>query len=227
MVRVPYTAFLLLFDGLVCFWAAVRSLDSFRISGNEYSRMFYRLSVGMGFSFIFYGLPYLFVPEMPLVHGISYILGAIPLFLGMSFALRTTLLVWGFDRAARYIQPAMTVIVISFVLAHASAIPQPSVRSGVIIRNVQFPFDYIFAAMLFFSVLFPVIMFFLESVYGRATFIKKTLLGVVWLLGGIGGVGLIIIHDQFWLIFASHFILFGAFLLLVAIYLFSKSSPDY
>jgi hypothetical protein len=226
-MKVPYTAFLLLFDGLICFWAAVRSLDSFRVSGNEYSRMFYRLSVGMGFSFLFYGLTYLFVPEIPIVHGVAYILGAIPLFWGMSFALRTTLLVWGLDRVARYIQPAMTALIVVFVLAHARAIPLPSIRSGVIIRNVPFPFDYIFAAMLFFSALFPVIMFFSESVYGRATFIKKTLLGVVWLLGGIGGIGLVVIHDQFELIRASHFILFGAFVLLVLMYLFSKSSSDY
>lgn len=226
-MKVPYTAFLLLFDGLVCFWSAIRFLDSFRVSGNEYSRMFYRLSAGLGFSFLFYGLPYLFVPNMPIVHGVSYVLGAIPLFWGMSYAIRTTFLVWGFDRVARYIQPMMTIIVIIFVLAHARAIPEPSIESGIIIRNVPYPFDYIFAVLLFISALFPVIMFFSEPVYGQATFIKKILLGIVWLFGGIGGIGLIIIHEQFKFILASHFILFGAFLLLVVIYLSGKLSSDY
>lgn len=216
MSEFPYTVYMLIFDSAVALWFGARNYFAYLKNRNDYNKMFYNLGLGVSFSMLIYGFPLLIISSSK-INGIFYILAALPLFWGLSYAVKFSLLIWNYNKVEKIFTYAAPVVVLVFVFMHFTNIPLPVVVNGILIRNVPFPYDYIFAVLLSVVTIFPSVAFFRNPVKSKRGIIKKTLFGTALVIGGIGGLGIVIVHESINLIFSLHILLFTAFLILIAV----------
>ncbi|OGZ42161.1 MAG: hypothetical protein A3F85_01480 [Candidatus Ryanbacteria bacterium RIFCSPLOWO2_12_FULL_44_26] len=119
-------------------------------------------------------------------------------------------------------------MVVLFTVIHFSAIPDVSVRDGIIVWNIPFPFDAAFNILLA-LIAFPLAFAFITTrVMGEISVsLKKFFLGLSLILGGAGGIGITVFRNSFFLIKVSHIILFAGFVMLGGVFIFSDILGSY
>jgi hypothetical protein len=218
---------MLVFDGIICVWFGLRNLKALHERATFHSLMYYRLGVLVGISLFLYGAPHILIPEGQRTFvGVFFILAAIPLFWGLMYGLRSSLILLGFEKREKIIISALSAIITLFVMFHFFAIPKPELVAGIVVRHVPHPFDVIFSILLAVVTFLPSIVFFMQKVQSSKARIKKMLFAVALLCGGGGGLGIVVFHSSLALILASHFVLFFAFVIIGFIFLVDTVMPD-
>ncbi|QQG42489.1 MAG: hypothetical protein HYW15_03210 [Candidatus Giovannonibacteria bacterium] len=177
-------------------WYGLRNLRAYQQTKNDYSLMFFRVGLGVAIAEYFYGIPLLFLPINSYLNGLSYLLAIFPLFVGLNYALRFILKAWDYHNTEKVVAVLIPFVVLIFFLFHLHAVPMPLYFLLGLFRfvdwRVLYPYDLIWAALLFLTTVLPGIYFLAVKVETKKAFLKKILFGIVFVLGGLGGIVIVV-----------------------------------
>ena len=89
----PIGPLIYVFNGTMAFWYGMRNYYAFKKNQNEYSRMFFKVGLGVAVAEYLFGLPFLMLRSSHL-WGLAFTIGILPLYFGLNYALIFSLREW-------------------------------------------------------------------------------------------------------------------------------------
>ena len=192
--------------------------SAYKKTGNEYTKMFFRLGMIESLSLGFYGIPIFINAETVRANGVFYILGTLAFFVAIYNPFLVTLTSWNKIALTKFFKIAMPLFILILGAVHTVHIPAPSVDVyGIIHWNVSYPFNIVVAALGMSAALVSGYFLFTMPAKNAKTAVKKTLFSITFLLGGIGGWSMILTTNTI-LLAASFGIMFLGFTALWAMF---------
>jgi|GEM_PF-1568781 len=186
-MTIPYSAYLDFINASVAMWAGFRLLKRYRKTGHIYTAIFAQTGFGVAISIYFSSVPMILFPNQNYLAGALYIVGLFPLFWGLSQALRFVFIRLNYLAVEKIIHPVVLAVVSFFAFLHFIAVPYPEIINGVVIWNIEWPFNMIFATLIGVITLPVGILFISTTVESKKALFNKILFGLSFLLAGVGG----------------------------------------
>lgn len=199
---------------------ALHYLRLFKKNSNEYSKMFFQLGCWVSFGFFLYGVPSLVYPEAHILKGFLWFLASFCIVMGTVKPTQVALIAWGKNLSGAvglFVPVIAGVMFISHIIIN---IPAPFTDSaGLIHWNIIYPFNIIIFMAGILITIIPAVFLLTAEVSGQKAAIKKTLFGITFLLGGLGGWSNILTDNATLLIFSwsamlCAFLILGAMLII-------------